>query len=48
MVPTVSDEQLVDVAESVNGEVTCSPLEGLLILTPANAVAVETTLIKRE
>jgi hypothetical protein len=37
MVPTDCDEQLLDVAERVNGEVTCSPLEGLLMLTLANA-----------
>jgi hypothetical protein len=48
MVPTVCDEQLVEVAERVNGEMTCSPLEGLLMLTPANADAEEIRTISRE
>jgi hypothetical protein len=38
----------VEVAERVKGEVTCSPLEGLLMLTPANADAVEMQAIRRE
>jgi hypothetical protein len=48
MVPTVWEEQLVEVAESVKGEETCSPLDGLLMLTPANADAVEMRPIRRE
>jgi hypothetical protein len=48
MVPTVCDEQLVEVADSVKGEMTCSPLDGLLMLTPANADAVEIRPIRRE
>jgi hypothetical protein len=48
MVPTVCDEQLVEVAERVNGDETCSPLDGLLILTPANAEAVDMKTRSRE
>jgi hypothetical protein len=48
MVPTVSDEQLVEVAERVNGDATCSPLDGLLMLTDANAEAVLTKTKSRE
>jgi hypothetical protein len=48
MVPTVSDEQLVEVAERVNGDATCSPLDGLLMLTDANADAVVIKTNRRE
>jgi hypothetical protein len=48
MVPTVCDEQLVEEAERVKGEITCSPLDGLLMLTDPNAVAVEMNAITRE
>lgn len=45
--PTVCDEQLVEVADKVNGELTCSPLDGLLMLTLASAGRVETKSIRR-
>jgi len=47
MVPTVCEEQFVEVAERVKGDETCSPLEGLLMLTPANADAVEMKTMMR-
>jgi hypothetical protein len=43
MTSTFWDPQLVAQADSLNGDETCSPLEGLLTLTPAIAGTVTET-----